>query len=119
MSMDTANAYRFSTGFKGTLYLGHATHGSGSGVNDGYTDGITFGVNGAAYAGIIVQNSGSYGSRILFTTTNDYSYKSLIVFFSSKDISILSIMAWYTLKIKKEMDNRVNIDSLAISSGYP
>ena len=100
MSMDTANAYRFSTGFKGTLYLGHATHGSGSGVNDGYTDGITFGVNGAAYAGIIVQNSGSYGSRILFTTTNDYSYnKARMILDAQGKLGILTMSPSYTLDV--------------------
>lgn len=100
MLMDTANAYRFSTGFKGTLYLGHATHGSGSGVNDGYTDGITFGVNGAAYAGIIVQNSGSYGSRILFTTTDDYSYnKARMILNAQGKLGILTMSPSYTLDV--------------------
>ena len=100
MSMDTSNAYRFSTGFKGTLYLGHASHGSGYGVNDGYTDGITFGVNGAAYAGIIVQNSGSYGSRILFTTTDDYSYnKARMILDAQGKLGILTMSPSYTLDV--------------------
>ena len=48
--------------------------GSGSGVNDGYAAGITWGKGiSTIYAGIYVQSSGNYGTRMIFGTTNSYS----------------------------------------------
>ena len=65
-----------------TYLIGHTrkdlhftlNNGSGSGVNDGYMSAITFG-NGktSSYAGIYVQSSGAYGTRIIFGTTNSYA----------------------------------------------
>ena len=49
------------------------TNGSGSGINDGYAGGITWGASDAAYAGIYYQTSSNYGSRLIFGTTNLYA----------------------------------------------
>lgn len=57
-------------------------NGSGSGVNDGYAGGITWGLDTAAYAGIYYQTSSSYGSRLILATTSSYangSYARMIV----------------------------------------
>ena len=58
------------------------TNGAGSGINDGYAGGITWGSGNAAYAGIYYQTSGNYGSRLLFGTTGSYangSYARMII----------------------------------------
>lgn len=47
--------------------------GSGTGINDGYAGGITWGTGDEAYAGIYYQASGSYGSRLIFGTTASYA----------------------------------------------
>ena len=49
------------------------TNGSGSGINDGYAGGITWGAGDATYAGIYYQTSSNYGSRLIFGTTNLYA----------------------------------------------
>lgn len=49
------------------------TNGNGTGINDGYAGGITWGLGNAAYAGIYYQTSGSYGSRLIFGTTGSYA----------------------------------------------
>ncbi len=57
-------------------------NGSGSGVNDGYAGGITFGTDTSTFAGIYYQSSGAYGSRLIFGTTNSYangSYGRVII----------------------------------------
>ena len=65
-----------------TYLIGHTrkdlhftlNNGSGSGVNDGYMSAITFGDGKtSSYAGIYVQSSGAYGTRIIFGTTNSYA----------------------------------------------
>ena len=48
-------------------------NGSGSGINNGYASAITWGKDAATYAGIYYQSSSSYGSRLIFGTTNSYS----------------------------------------------
>jgi hypothetical protein len=47
--------------------------GSGSDINDGYSSGITWGHSDTAQAGIYCQSSGSYGTRLIFGTTNSYA----------------------------------------------
>ena len=48
-------------------------NGSGTGINDGYAGGITWGNGTSAYAGIYYQSSGSYGTRLIFGTTGSYA----------------------------------------------
>lgn len=47
--------------------------GTGTGINDGYAGGITWGTGTAAHAGIYCQTSGSYGTRLIFGTTGSYA----------------------------------------------
>ena len=48
-------------------------NGSGTGIDDGFAGGITWGLNDEAYAGIYYQTSGSYGTRLILATTNLYA----------------------------------------------
>lgn len=48
-------------------------NGSGTGIDDGYAGGITWGAGNTAYAGIYYQSSGAYGTRLLFATTSSYT----------------------------------------------
>lgn len=48
-------------------------NGTGTGINDGYAGGITFGNGTSAYAGLYYQSSDSYGSRLLLATTGSYA----------------------------------------------
>ena len=48
-------------------------NGSGTGINDGTSGGITFGYDDSAVAGIYYQTSGSYGTKLIFGTTGLYA----------------------------------------------
>ena len=82
-------------------------NGSGDGVNDGYTGSITFGAsNDVSYAGIYVQSSGSYGTRMIFGTTTSYSdgaYGRMIID-ASGNVGIGTMSPSYKLDIVNDTD---------------
>ena len=47
--------------------------GSGTGINDGNSGGLTFCNGSSAYGGIYAQTSGSYGLKLHFATTNSFA----------------------------------------------
>ena len=68
----SAEAYKIGHRIKGLHLL--LNNGSGTGINDGYINSITFGnTDAVSYAGIYVQSSGSYGTKMIFGTSNSYS----------------------------------------------
>lgn len=67
-----ATALKIGNRKKGIHLL--VSQGSGAGVNDGYINSITFGTSDSvSYAGIYVQSSGSYGTKMIFGTTDLYA----------------------------------------------
>ena len=74
--------YKIGNFTKG-LHLLLNNQSSGTGINDGYVNSITFGnTKAAVYAGIYVQSCGAYGTRMIFGTTNSYangSYGRMII----------------------------------------
>lgn len=76
--------------------------GSGKGINDGYVGSITFGAsNSASYAGIYVQSSGSYGTRMIFGTTYSYAEgsKAKMIITNDGKVGIGTMTPSYNLHI--------------------
>lgn len=91
--------YKIGQGVK-ALHIGFG-QGSGTALDSGYADGITFGTATAAHAGIYVQSSGSYGTRMIFGTTGSYSNGAYgrVIIDSSGKVGIATMTPSYTLHV--------------------
>lgn len=91
--------YKIGTGLK-ALHIGFG-QGSGTGLDNGKAEGITFGTGTAAHAGIYVQSSGSYGTRMIFGTTGSYTNGAYgrVIIDSSGKVGIATMTPSYTLHV--------------------
>lgn len=93
--------------------------GSGTGVNDGYAGGITWGSGTSAYAGIYYQNSGSYGSRLLFGTTGSFAngaYARMIITHDGK-VGIGTVSPDTLLTVNGDTNIKGTTDSTNTTTG--
>lgn len=94
-------------------------NGSGTGINDGYAGGITWGNGTSAYAGIYYQTSSNYGSRLLFGTTGSYAngaYARMIIAHDGK-VGIGTISPDTLLTVNGDTNIKGTTDSTNTTTG--
>ena len=97
--------------------------GSGATVTDGYTNAITFGSSDTvAHAGIYVQSSGSYGTRMIFGTTNAYASGAIgrMIISNTGSVGINTMSPSYKLHVMGDagINNRIVINTTGQITPY-